>query len=44
MSVADILSKPVEHWIGEDIATALSESGRLRLAANYCIEFTKPEA
>jgi SAM-dependent methyltransferase len=41
LSVRDILSRPIEDWITQDIASALSEEGRRRLAANFCIKLVK---
>jgi hypothetical protein len=41
MTVADIMAQPIEQWIRQDIARALSEEGRARLAANWCIEIVK---
>jgi SAM-dependent methyltransferase len=41
MTVREILARSIEAWIREDIATALSEVGRMRLAANICIELVK---
>jgi hypothetical protein len=44
MTVSDILAKPLEVWVGEDIATAMSEDGRFKLAANFSIEIVKERA
>jgi len=41
LTVGDIVARPMEDWIGADLARMLSEEGRTRLAANYCIEFVK---
>lgn len=41
MSVADLLAGPLEEWITQGIATALSEEGRMRLATNFSIELVK---
>lgn len=42
LRVGDILSTPIEGWLAADIAVGLSEEGRRRLAANFCIEIVKP--
>ncbi|HWB82807.1 MAG TPA: class I SAM-dependent methyltransferase [Bryobacteraceae bacterium] len=41
MTIAELLARPIEAWIGEGIATAMPENTRVALAANFCIEFVK---
>jgi SAM-dependent methyltransferase len=41
LTVREFLSRPMEHWMTQDIARALGDDGRTGLAGNFCIEFTK---
>lgn len=41
MTVRDLLSESIEHWIAQDIATAMYEEDRAILAANFAIELVK---
>jgi len=41
LTVRDILARSMEEWLMQDVALALSEEGRARLAGNFCIEFVK---
>lgn len=41
LTIGDILAKSIEEWLPEEIATAMSDEGRARLAANFCIELTR---
>jgi SAM-dependent methyltransferase len=41
LTVRDLLSQSIEHWVAEDIATAMPEEDRPVLAANFAIELVK---
>lgn len=41
MTVSDLLSHPIEHWIGHEIASTLNDDGRRRLATAFCVELVR---
>jgi SAM-dependent methyltransferase len=41
LTMRELLARPMEEWIAQDVALALNEEGRMRLAGNLCIEFVK---
>jgi SAM-dependent methyltransferase len=41
LTVSELLARPIEEWIGHELATAVDQEARLRLAANLCIELVK---
>jgi hypothetical protein len=42
MTIGEILSRPVEQWLTEDLVTLLSDEGQWMLASTIALLMTKP--